>query len=248
MLEREKILFQGKTAIDRYQVIDMVYEGRKARVLFSGDKTAAFSGMPLDGEHTLLFDYIQRFFELVSYIRPKRLLMIGGGVYTLPMALIHALPDVTLDVVEIDPGLDAIAEGFFGLTQHERLHIIHADGRDYLQETAQTYDLIIVDAFTDLRIPKSLASLDTAHLINQRLSSNGIVAINIISSFKGRNAHTIEHFHELYSSVFKYTSIYPADTDVSPWMSQNFILVSQKNKRAQSYGMRFGEVELAQNA
>jgi spermidine synthase len=246
MLEREKILFQGKTAIDQYQVIDMIYEGRKARVLFSGDKTAAFSGMPLDGEHTLLFDYIQRFFELVSHVRPKRLLMIGGGVYTLPVALIHALPDITIDVVEIDPGLDAIAEGFFGFTPDARLHIIHADGKDFLDQSKQTYDLVIIDAFTDLHIPKSLAGLDTAQLIKQRLSKNGIVAINIISSFRGRSAQTIEQFYELYSSIFEHTAIYPADSGVSLWMSQNFILISQKGIKQETYGLRFGALELLQ--
>lgn len=247
MLKSEKILFKGSTDLDHYQVIDMVYEGRKARVLFSGDKTAAFSGMPLDGEHTLLFDYIQRFFELVSYVRPKKLLMIGGGVYTLPMALINALPDITIDVVEIDAGLDSLAESFFGFTPDERLRIIHADGKDFLLGHDDTYDMVIIDAFTDLNIPKSLAGLDTAQLIHQHLTKNGIVAINIISSYKGRNARAIENFYNLYDNYFENTGIYPADSNVSLWMSQNFVLISQKNKKLPSYGLRFGALEPPQN-
>lgn len=237
MLGREKILFQGKTAVEYYQVIDMVYEGRKARVLFSGDKTAAFSGMPLDGEHTLLFDYIQRFYELVSYVRPKKLLIIGGGVYTLPMALINTLPDIVIDVVEIDAGLDAIAEGFFGFIPNERINIVHTDGKDFLLQQDTTYDMIIVDAFTDIHIPDSLAGIDAAQLIYKHLNLNGISAINIISSFKGRNAQTIENFYKIYSNVFEQTDIYPADRSMSLWVSQNFILISQRGKQTLSYGL-----------
>lgn len=239
MLDREKILFKGKTAVDQYQVIDMVYEGRKARVLFSGDKAAAFSGMPLDGEHTLLFDYIQRFFELVSHVRPKKLLIVGGGVYTLPTALIHSLPDIMIDVVEIDSGLDAIAEGFFGFKPNERVEIIHADGKDFLSKHDRTYDMVIVDAFTHLNIPESLSGRPMAKLIHDHLAADGIVAINIISALKGRNTQKIEDFYQLYNNLFDQTGIYPADGGLSPWASQNFLLIGQKGGRPASYGLRF---------
>ncbi len=243
MQEREKVLFKGKTEYDQYQIIDMVYEGRKARILFSGDKSAAFSGMPLDDEHTLLFDYIQRFFELISQVRPCKLLMIGGGVYTLPMALIHALPDISIDVVEIDSGLDELAEGFFGFEPNERLKIIHADGKDFLTSHENKYDMIIIDAFSDLNIPDSLASTDTPELIHERLTKNGIVAINVISSYKGRRACVIEKFYSQYSAVFDHTTIYPADNVVSLWMSQNFLLISQKGQHISDYGLRFGSLD-----
>ncbi len=158
MLKRDRIVYEGNTKLEHYQVIDMVYEGRRARVLFSGNRKAAFSGIPLDDNHELLFDYIQRLYELVATTRPKRLLVIGGGVYTLPTALLHALPDILIDVIEIDSELDAIAEGFFGLHSNDRMRIFHQDGRDYLNQTSELYDMIIIDAFTHLHIPMSLAT------------------------------------------------------------------------------------------
>lgn len=240
---REKILFEGDTELDHYQVVDMVYEGRKARLLFSGKRAAAFSGMPLDGEHDLLFDYIQRFFELVSHVRPRRLLMIGGGAYTLPTALVHALPDILIDVIEIDAGLDAIAESFFGFTPHERLRVIHGEGKKFLAAHNNVYDMIIIDAFTDLLIPKSLAGPATARLVSARLSREGIAAINIISSYFGRNAHTIQNFYNAYRAEFIHTGVYPADPTTSLWVPQNFILISQKNKLSRNYGLRFDKLK-----
>jgi spermidine synthase len=243
MFDREKLLYEGDTELEHYQIVDMVYEGRKARVLFSGNRDAAFSGMPLDDGQDLLFDYIQRFFELAATLRPKKLLVIGGGVYTLPMALLHALPDISIDVAEIDPGLDELAEGFFGMKADPRMRIFHADGKNFLLNTKETYDMIIVDAFTHLQIPASLAGKSTSALIYKRLNPNGVMAMNIISAYWGRRSAAIRHFYSMYDTAFEKTNVFPADTSVSYWMSQNFILTAQKGSQEMPYGLRFEALE-----
>lgn len=239
MREQEKLLYEVDTKFDHYQVVELIYEGRPARLLFSGDRKAAFSGMALDDNHELLFDYIQRLFELVSTIRPQRLLLIGGGTYTLPMALVQSLPDIIIDAIEIDPGLDDIAETFFGVTAHPRLQRIYTDGKSFLRSTKKTYDMIIIDAFSGLQIPRSLADDEAVNLLNQRLSPNGIVAMNIISSYQGRNAQSIEHFYQLYTQHFPKVTVYPADAYLSVWSSQNLILIADKQATDTKHGLRF---------
>lgn len=238
MSNQEKLLYETQTKLEHYQVVDMFFEGRAARILFNGDRLAAFSGMPLDGEQELLFDYIQRLFELVSTVRPKRLLMIGGGVYTLPIALVQALPDITIDVIEIDEGLDEIAEGFFGFIPNKRLNIIHAEGQDFLRQTDQIYDMVVIDAFTGLDVPAELASTETIKLIHKNLTHDGIVAMNIIASYRGRNARAIQHFYSSYKTLFEEVIVYPADSLLSLWTSQNLILTAQKTGKLRPFGMR----------
>ena len=243
MFKKEKVLFKGKTNLANYQIVDMVYEGRKARVLFSGDREAAFSGLPLDGENALLFDYIQRLFEMTAHIRPKRLLMIGGGVYTLPMALLRALPDIRIDVVEIDGELDQIASRFFGFKPDERLRIFHMDGKQFIEQTSQTYDMIIVDAFSRLHIPESLSGKDMALLSHKALSSKGIVALNIISAYNGRASEIIKEFENTYRAVYKNISVYPADRRLSLWSSQNYILIAEKGTSPRGHGLGYESIE-----
>ncbi len=240
----EKVLFDGRTELERYQVIDTVYQGREARVLFSGDRDAAFSGMPLDDRHDLLFDYIQRLFELAAYTRPRRLLIIGGGTYTLPLALVRALPDIEIDVIEIDAGLDQIAADYFGYTPHERLRIHHEDGKSFLETSSEKYDIIMIDAFSHLEVPVSLADQKTAQLAYQRLSRNGIVAMNIISAFHGNGAKVIRHFLDIYEVCFPHIFVFPADTRDSLWIPQNLILLAQKGKGRSTYGFRFGALDI----
>jgi hypothetical protein len=126
MLSADKILYEGDSKFDHYQVIDMVYVGRQARVLFSGQRAAAQSGIPKDGNNAMLFDYNQRFLELTLYLKPESILLIGGGAFTLPAEILKFLPKVKIDVVERDPNLKKISERFFDLKPHKNLNIIVA--------------------------------------------------------------------------------------------------------------------------
>lgn len=243
MSNKEELLYEVNTRLGHYQVVDMTYEGRSARLLFTGNRKAAFSGIPLDGEHELLFDYIQRLFEIVSTVRPKNLLLIGGGVYTLPMALVQTLPDIKVDAVEVDEGLYDVAEAFFGLQPSNQLNIIHQDGKTFLNESRKKYDMIIIDAFTDILVPASLANEEFVAQAHKHLADDGIVAMNFISAYRGRNAAPAYHFQKIYSSAFHHITFSQADSSMSLWSQQNIILFAQKSKNKINHGMRFGSLE-----
>lgn len=235
MRQADTVIFDTTTPHGHYQVVDMLYGGRPARVLFSGQRTAAQSGIATDDNPDLLFDYNQRFYELVTGVLPRRVLVIGGGMYTLPMALLNALPSVRLDVVELDTGLREIASKYFGLVENPRLRITHDDGRAFLDKNKLPYDVILVDAFRDVSIPVSLTSLDAVRELRRNLTPNGIVAINVISAYYGRGSGTITGLSEAYEQVFAATTTFPASRDLSLWLPQNLLLVGQVSQAVSAY-------------
>lgn len=235
----EKLLFEGDTALEHYQVVDMVYEGRPARILFSGHHSAAQSGLPRDDNPEPLFDYNKRFLELITGLKSKRILLIGGGVYTLPMAILCAADDIHIDVVERDAGLKDIAEGFFDLRESPRLNILHTDGREYLQKIHKPYDVILIDAFTHDVIPKSLSTAEAIKLMHKNVAADGVVAINIISTYRGHRSEVLRRQYATYKTVFHHVAVFPADTVFSDWQSQNFILTAQKTASDLSTYLRF---------
>jgi spermidine synthase len=230
MHDSGQLLLDTSTNFDHFQVWDQVYDGRKARVLYSGSGNAAQSGIALDGESDLLFDYNQRFFELATSTKPRSLLLIGGGMYTLPTALLNAMSEIDIDVVEIDSGLDAIAEKYFDLIPDNKLHIIHADGSDYLRDTAKSYDLIIVDAYNHLTIPKTFTERPTLKLLSEHVSTNGIVGFNVISAYLGKGSYNLRQVVDEYQLYFNAVDIYPASRALSLWLPQNLLLIAQKGK------------------
>jgi spermidine synthase len=222
-----RLIFETDTKYSHYQVWDTIYNGRNARVLYSGQRHTAQSGLALDGKAEMLFDYNERLLELVIGMQPKRILLIGGGVYTLPMRLLSELSETYLDVVEIDSGLDEIAIKHFGLTLNSRLRIIHDDGRKYLDNNAQAYDIIIVDAFIQADIPSSLETSDAIAQYKRNLTDNGLFAMNIISAYRGLAADALKREIRTFESYFSKVDVYPAGPDLSFWLPQNIVLIAQ---------------------
>jgi spermidine synthase len=225
-----RLLYDTTTPFARYQVWDTVYGGRAARVLYSGERRTAQSGVAHDSRPDLLFDYNQRFMELLSAIQPARVLLIGGGVYTLPMAALAACPKMAIDVVEIDPGLDEIARHFFSLRPDPRLRIIHADGRDYLNNTDQLYDVVLIDAFVHASTPPELRSVEAIRAYNRHLTIPGLVARNLISPYIGDDAEPLHRQIGDYRDSFDDVSIFPAGNTIPLGISQNLVLTAQKGK------------------
>lgn len=221
------IIYEFDTTYGHYQVIDMIYEGRPARVLFSGDHQTAQSGVALDGKNELLFDYNQRMFELVDGINPGRLLLIGGGMFTLPYALLRALPEILIDVIELDDGLASVAADYFGLTEDPRLSIITDDGFKYLATTNKRYDMILIDAYTHAAAEPALGSPEAIRHLRRNLKPNGVVATNVIAAYFGHRSQHLRQLVHDYEQQFTAVKLFPASHSLSLWLPQNLLLTAQ---------------------
>ncbi|HVV26234.1 MAG TPA: fused MFS/spermidine synthase [Candidatus Saccharimonadales bacterium] len=226
---REKLVHEFDAPSGHYEVVDMLYNGRPARLLFSGRRQAAQSGIALDNQPELLFDYNQRFMELAASLRPQSVLLIGGGAYTLPKALLAAHPRLRLIIIEPEQTFDTIAQRFFGWRPAARAQTFHTDGRAFLDTAAERYDLILIDAFSHTTIPRSLLSKPAVQAFRQHVQPSGAVAMNIISPYYGRGAELIRQQHNYYRAAFKQVDFFPASRSaLSPWSSQNYVLVARQ--------------------
>lgn len=238
------ILWEGDTAYGHYQVVDTLYGGRPARVLYSGDGQAAQSGMATDDNPDLLFDYNQRLFELVTGLNPKRILLIGSGAFTLPTALLGALPGLHIDAVEPDAKLAELAQEYFDAPVGEHLSIFNTDGRTFLREYDTRYDLVLVDAFTHATIPNDIMTLQAFQAYHDHLDKSGGLAMNIISGYYGPRAETLRRAYAAAFEAFGSADIIPAGYGYSLWLPQNFVLTAQKG-RGLSFRdfLRYGPIE-----
>lgn len=222
------IVWEGDTAYGHYQVVDTLYDGRPARVLYSGNRQAAQSGLATDDRPDLLFDYNQRMFELITSATPRRLLLIGGAVLTLPAALLRALPELRIDVVEPDADLTELAHKFFDVPVDERLTVFHTDGRSFLREYAGRYDAVVVDAFTHTTIPADLRTVEFFAAVSKHLVTDGLMAMNVISGYYGAGAHVLAQLYAAALQNFAAVDIFLASRGYSLWLPQNFVMVGQQ--------------------
>jgi len=152
---------------------------------------------------------------IVSYTRimpaallyPKtiqRILMVGLGAGSISTYLGRAMPDVQIDVVELDPGVIAAGRKYFGLQETDKVHFVESDGRVYLNRNKNLYDLIFLDAYRELGVPFHLLTREFYTLVKERLAPGGAVASNVIASTK-LYLSTLATLRSVFSTVDVYS-------------------------------------------
>ena len=117
---------------------------------------------------------------------PQRMLIIGLGGGTIPGFLRRHYPDASIDVVDIDPEVVRVARQFFGFQTDARLRVHVADGRKYIEQVDQPYDLIFLDAYGADSIPFHLATREFLLSVHRALTPRGIAVANIWSRTSNR--------------------------------------------------------------
>jgi spermidine synthase len=113
-----------------------------------------------------------------------RSLTIGGGGYTFPRYMEVYYPNSLLDVIEIDPEVTKIVYAYLGLLWSTRIRTVNEDGRWFVMNTREKYDVIFIDAYNDLSIPYHLTTKEFAQQLKRILNTNGILLTNIIDNFQ----------------------------------------------------------------
>ena len=113
---------------------------------------------------------------------PKRILIVGLGGGTVPSFLHRHYPKAVIDAVDIDPDVVDVARRFFGFHEDANLRAHVADGRKFIEECKNPYDIIFLDAFGPDNIPFALATREFLLAVRRALTPKGIVVGDVWSS------------------------------------------------------------------
>jgi spermidine synthase len=132
---------------------------------------------------------------------PKRVLILGLGGGTIPMALREILPQAQIDVVEIDPAVTKVARDYFGFRADTKLKVFEMDGRVYVKRAireGKKYEAILLDAFDQDYIPEHLLTKEFLEETKSLLAPGGVLVGNTFSSSK-----LYDHESTTYAAVFE---------------------------------------------
>jgi spermidine synthase len=165
------LVFRGKSPYGEIRVVD---DGGFRYLLVDGAIRAAVD-TSLDWEsamtHVNVIDVARSFHE-----GPGKLLLIGLGGGSVAEHFHRSGWEV--DAVEIDSLVVSVARRFFGFdSTHAR--VSRMDGRQFIAAAADTYDVIIVDAFGSSSIPVHLLTEEAFGWIATRLGLRGTLAVNV---------------------------------------------------------------------
>lgn len=234
-LYRQAELVDRDTEYNRVQIFRMSdpVTGRPERAL-SIDPATIQSRMFLDGDD-LASEYLH-YYHLVKLYKPdfRHSLLIGGAGYSFPKEYLKAYPGKTIDTVEIDPGMTALARKYFDLNDDPRLKIIHDDGRIFLNHAQDAaYDAVFLDAFSALfSIPFHLTTRESAAEISRVLTPDGVVIFNLGGALTGPRSKFFRAELATYRSVFREVLVFKVRPERPDNDVQNLIIVARKSAEA----------------
>jgi len=107
------------------------------------------------------------------------ILEIGFGGGRTSWYLHRFLPDVSVTSVELDPAVAELARKYFGIRDEPNFRLINRDGRLFLQESKDKYDIILIDAYRGPFVPFHLLTKEFYTLVKAHLAEGGVVAQNV---------------------------------------------------------------------
>jgi spermidine synthase len=187
-------------------------------------ETRMYRDIPLQGH----FEYTEYFHApWIWNTNVKRVLMIGLGGGSTQRSYQHYYTNVFVDTVELDPVVVRVAKEFFFVAESPT-HKIHLnDGRVFLRRTTNLYDVVLMDAYTTTRygssVPPHLTTKEFFTIVRSHLTTNGVMAYNIIGQTRGWNEEFVGAIFRTIKEVFPQVYLFPAQ------QSQNVVLVASRS-------------------
>ena len=228
-------IYQTDTQYGHYGVYESYYNGVKTRLLTT-DKFSIQTGVVVGNPATPAFDYAKRFKEVVQTKKSaKRILILGGGTYSMAAILRSDVPQAQIDIVEIDPALTAIAKDYFYYAPHPLTAIYSEDARTFINRQHEPYDIIFVDAYNSLHPPFHVMTKEAVSRMKALLVEDGIIAANTVGSLTGKNSLFASSVVSTYKSVMPSVKVNQAIKDNVDYVVQNLIVTAVNSEAHQPY-------------
>jgi len=174
----ERVLEEATSEFNTIQVTErgsvrtmyFIVEGR--RYIESRWDTAHPSSLDLDYARTMMGAFL-------VHPNPRRVMMMGLGGGQLANFLFERFPGVEIDAVDIDPEVVRLAHKWFGVPPDSRYRTHVGDGRVFLEQAKNPWDVVILDAFRGVFVPYHLKTIEAYRAVASALTDDGVVVANL---------------------------------------------------------------------
>ncbi|MBI3677559.1 MAG: fused MFS/spermidine synthase [Proteobacteria bacterium] len=109
----------------------------------------------------------------------RSILEIGFGGGRTSWYLHRFLPNAQVTSVELDPTVMELAKKYFGIREEAKFHVANRDGRLFLSESKDKYDVILIDAYRGPFVPFHLLTKEFYGIVKAHLADGGVVVQNV---------------------------------------------------------------------
>ncbi|MDE6663394.1 MAG: fused MFS/spermidine synthase [Lachnospiraceae bacterium] len=219
------LLYEGESIYNYLQVKDT----NDSVILSTNVLFGVQSIMKKDGGATgMYYDYAMAA-PVMSGRMDGDILILGMGTGTYAKQCRHYYGNTSIEGVEIDKKITALAGKYFELP--ESVPVTTYDGRAYLEAVSDSYDVIMVDAYQDITIPFQMSSVEFFTLVKEHLNENGVMVVNM-NMHSDAEGNINEYLADTISTVFDYvyTVDVPGTTNRELFAAQNPDIMTEFEK------------------
>jgi spermidine synthase len=111
---------------------------------------------------------------------PRRILMIGLGGGSLAKFVYHRMPEASLEVIEVNPRVLAIARSSFNVPADDGRFIVRlGDGAEWVARPGPPIDAIVVDGYDGASQVAELSTPQFYEACRHRLAAGGMLVVNL---------------------------------------------------------------------
>lgn len=167
----------------RYYCIELVADPNRPAGVTLWLDNLRHSYVDLEDPTHLEFSYAQTFADVLSVMvpGPADVVHIGAGGFTFPRYLDATRPGTESVVLEIDPGLVALAEAELAFERSPNIDVRIGDARLTLADIdGDSMDVAVGDAFGGLSVPWHLTTVEFLAEVDRVLKPDGFYIMNLI--------------------------------------------------------------------
>jgi spermidine synthase len=237
LLAKEFSKFNEITVYDTNQLYGKM--GKFRCMQFADD--AIQGAIDLKDPRRIVLDYQRAMIHLMELNNPsfENVFIIGHGIGKIA----GHYPDKRIKVAEIDEMVVEISKKFFGYSNN---NVEVGDGREILKnEQPNTYDYIILDAFSHKGTPLHFTTLEFFEMAKKKLGSGGVIILNVMG--KPKNDRLLNGIITTLREAFAYAKAFSLPA-VEEGDARNMIVMASNEELEFKARMKEGifEIEMEQ--
>ncbi len=172
-----KVLYDGDSLYHHIRVTEVA--GYR---YLSFDRTrGSQSATNVNDPYELKYPYTRAMFLALGFLErlPEKVLFVGLGGGSMPKVMAKHMPDVKIDIAEIDKEVVDVAQKYFFFKPTGNTSVYIQDGRQFLRRSREQYDIIFLDAYNNDAIPFHLTTKEFFEIVKKSIKPDGAVVANV---------------------------------------------------------------------
>ena len=181
----------------------------------------------------LCVHYHRMMATIIQQVAPQgRVVILGGGGFSLPKYLATHMHGATVEAIEIDPKIVSLAREHFFLEEalavaSSNLRIIEDDAWKVLQNAdAGSIDVLVNEVFAGRKSLGPLGTAAGAQVVKEKLVPGGVYLADVRCPLEGRGSAVLPQVADVFAQEFAHVAYVPEWPDTPKTPGNNLLIAT----------------------